>query len=285
MKKFFVTCLLLAAAGCGLLCWMAWVVDVYPPSPDIQTQTEIDQLQAAVDGFQKDFRVSYIPSRIKLSEIGNYLQRDQPNTLDFDSVHYLYKLWPKLDLASGSRIDWNGDGQCEGDWVLESDECLVFFIGGLPSHTEDTAEYLGFPDNSHDPTARGGKRRGPYYAFSSYRLRDLHGRGFFSYLDPHRRGQPYAYFSSYGELNGYNRYGDTDCLSLRVWPYAEIFDKTPHFLNADSCQIISAGRDGQFGPGTDSPSHAWSPTRASSVPTEGRDDRSNFYSRQLGVPN
>jgi general secretion pathway protein G len=284
MKKLFVSCLLLATAGCGLMCWMAWLMD--PPfTPDLQTQTEIAELQAAVDAFREDFHVSYIPSHIKLSETGNYLQRDQPNTLDFDSVQYLHKLWPKLDVAPGCRIDWNGDGRIEGDWTLEGDECLVFFLGGIPSKCGDKACCLGFDHDPKDPTARGRRRDGPYFAFFSWRLRDLHGRGFFSYLDPHRRGQPYAYFSSYGEPNGYNCYGDTDCPSLRVWPYAEVFDKTPQFLNADSCQIISAGRDGQFGPGTDSPSHAWSPTRASSVPTEGRDDRSNFYRRQLGVPN
>jgi hypothetical protein len=284
MKKFFVTCLLLAAAGFGLMCWMAWVIDA-PFTPDIQTQTEIAQLQAAVDAFQQDFHVSYIPSRIKLSETGNYPQRDQPNTLDFDSVQYLHKLWPKLDMAPGCQIDWNGDGRVEGDRTLEGDECLAFFTGGIPSKSGEAANCLGFANNERDPTVRNGRRKGPYIFFSSSRLRDLHGRGFFSYLDPYRRRQPYAYFSSYCEPNGYNRYGDTDCPSLKVWPYAEVFDKSSHFLNADSCQIISAGRDGRFGPGTDSPSHAWSPTTASFVPAEGRDDRSNFYSRQLGVPN
>jgi hypothetical protein len=118
MKKFFVTCLLLAMAGCGLMCWMLWVMDA-PITPDIQTQTEIAELQAAVDAFQKDSRVSYIPSRIKLSETGNYPQRDQPNTLDFDSIQYLHKLWPKLDVAPGCRFDWNGDGRVEGDGTLE----------------------------------------------------------------------------------------------------------------------------------------------------------------------
>ena len=272
MKKLCATCLLIVASGCGV-----------SNTIEIRARTDLAQLQNAVEGFQEDYHVSYLPSRIKLSEAGNYPQRNQPHMLDFDSVHYLHKLWPKLDLAAGCRIDWNGDGQCKGDWVLEGDECLVFFLGGLPSHAGTEAVCLGFADNSHDPTERGGKRWGPYYEFRSYRLRDLHGRGFFSYLDPHGRGQPYAYFSSYGEPAGYNRYGGTDCPTLKVWPYAEEQGATPRFLAPDSFQIISAGPDGQFGPGTDSPSHTWAPARANLIPTAGRDDQSNFYNRRLGV--
>jgi len=274
MNKLFTLCLLIGITGCGF---------GDNPTPEIRTRVEIAELQAAMVAFQEDFRVSYIPSRIKLSETGDYPQRDRPNTLDFDSVQYLRKLWPKLKLSPGCRIDWNGDGYFRGDWTLEGDECLIFFTGGIPRRSKGEATCLGFADNQRDPTVSGGRRRGPYFAFYSSRLRDLNGRGFFSYLDPHRTGRPYAYFSAYGEPNGYNRYGDTDCPRLRVSPYAEGLGAMPRFLNPDSCQIIVAGADGKFGPGTNRPSCIWTLATAGSIHSDGRDDQSNFSDRRLGV--
>ena len=45
--------------------------------------------------------------------------------------------------------------------------------------------------------------------------------------------------------------GMTDArLLLGVWPYAGWFDPAPVYQNPNTCQIISAGRDGRFGPGT-----------------------------------
>src|SRR5262249_19789018 len=66
------------------------------------------------------------------------------------------------------------------------------------------------------------------------------------------KAQPYAYFSSYGKLNGYARYGsgNVDCaslasLGLTQGPYLSAANK---FWNEKSFQIISAGEDGLFGP-------------------------------------
>jgi hypothetical protein len=239
-------------------------------------------LSEAVDSFRQKFGGFHLPSRLKLSETCNYLQRGQPGTLDADSVEYLQALWPQLDLAPETRIDWNGDGRIQGDWVLEGDECLVYFLGGIPTSQGGAAGCLGFSKDPHNPVAQDfDPRVGPFFAFPSDRLRDIHGRGFLSFLDYY--GHPYAYFSSY-PVAGYNRYGGTDCPTLGVWPYAREWDPVPRFWNPDSFQIISAGSDGKFGPGTTEASRVWSPATAAAMPVEGRDDLTNFHNKALGVP-
>ncbi len=274
MDKRLAVCLALALVGCG---------PGENNSPHGQNGREIAMLSAAVETFQERFGVSHLPSRVKLSETGAYPDRDRPGTLDADSVAYLARLWPELPLGPGSRIDWNGDGRAEGDWELEGDECLVYFLGGIPDKAGATPFCLGFSANPRNPAAPGGQRVGPFFEFRSHRLRDLHGRGFLSYLDAYGR-RPYAYFSAYGAPNGYGRYGGTDCASLGVWPYAEALDPAPRFLNPRSFQIISAGLDGKFGPGTKDAATVWTSAQAGATPAEGRDDQSNFYDKLLGVP-
>ena len=76
---------------------------------------------------------------------------------------------------------------------------------------------------------------------------------------------------------------------------------TPNYLNAQTAQIISAGKDGFFGPGTMVCTYLgvpwtgapfWTPQNATVVYPQqsqsgifgGYDDIANFYDRQLGVP-
>jgi general secretion pathway protein G len=101
-------------------------------------------------------------------------------------------------------------------------------------------------------------------------------------------GAPYAYFSSYKTSNGYNRYAsiynNSDCATLQVGPYWITAGK---YLNPDSFQIISAGKNHRFGPG----GGPWSPAIASQMYPDGlmitpggkgRDDQSNFSDTLLG---
>src|SRR5262249_30626286 len=191
-----------------------------------RNRNDLAQLGSDLAAFQQRFGVSPT-SRIKLSETCDYLQRDQPGTLDADSVAFLNRLWPRLSLAPGTRLDWNGDGQIAGDWVLEGDECLVFFLGGVPCRSAGVNGCLGFsadPDNPIRPPRGNETRVSPFYEFRCNRLKDVHGRGFFSYLDPYYQ-QPYAYFSA----ARYGRNGETDCPTLGVWPYAEALQPEPRY--------------------------------------------------------
>jgi hypothetical protein len=271
-KSCVLVCLLVTAGGC----LTRHGTPVYEC-----TRTEIGAFNQALDIFKHRFG-SYPPSRVKLSETGNYPERDQPGTLDADSVAFLTRMWPRLRLGPGAEIDWNHDGRIEGDWTLEGDECLVFFLGGVQTQGEGNNDCCGFaadPDNPMWPPESGKPRVGPFFEFRAHRLRDLHGRGFFSYLDAFGK-QPYAYFSAFS----YDRYGGTDCSALGVWPYAESLRPRPRFWNTNSCQIICAGPDGRFGPGTTDASRVWTPANAGTVPPDGRDDLSNFHPVPLGVP-
>ena len=189
----------------------------------------------------------------------------------------------------------------------------MFFLGGIPTVTGvGTPGCTGFSTNPSDPadaTNPAGERI-RFYEFQSDRLVDPFSKGFYSYLDTFGvgdgaggivRGAPYAYFSSYKGSNNYNRFyrvdGKSDCADLGVWPYAEGAASSGAFpylryVKADSYQIISAGKDQIFGPGTPPPPPAsttpgpfWSPGSAvgygNAFPAA-KDDQSNFYSDLLG---
>ncbi|HJT75960.1 MAG TPA: hypothetical protein VJ739_02065, partial [Gemmataceae bacterium] len=244
---------------------------------------------------------------------------------DIDSFNFLHAMWPRLTI--GSAVDWNGDGSPNGPWILEGQECLVFFTGGIPS-SGSPATTLGFSPNPANPAAAvtGGTRKGPYYPYDSSRLLRNASTNFLSYADP-LSGKPYAYFSSFSYWSKAplaaggvlvpvpNRYGPTgatpvgntgvsDCNSLGVSPYADVATNPtvanppiPHYLNADTFQIISAGADGVFGQGSMNNSSSydcsWSPntagkTMATAVaggnnPKAAARNMANFYSNLLGI--
>jgi prepilin-type N-terminal cleavage/methylation domain-containing protein len=298
---------------------------------EVRNRNDIGQLAIALEAFHTKYK-AYPPSRIKLAERFNDntyppLLRNQPGTLDYDSVQFIAKMFPQIlsPLPDGSPppwanpsatggIDWNGDGVAsQGAVLLEGDQCLVFFLGGIPQAVNGTFSCTGFSTNPRDPSAHvkpGGPSDvvGPFYEFQTSRLvrlplasrvpvlptlgtpSSLH----FSYLDAYGK-VPFAYFSSYKTRNGYNRYalttGSSDCATLQnVWPLAESWLPSPHYLKPETFQIVSAGADGKFGSGTvyalGKP--VWTPNTASTVypdGTAGNDDQSNYYDKLLGVEN
>jgi hypothetical protein len=279
--------------------------------------TEIRQLAAAIDAFKAQYKVDYIPSKLYLSETGVY---PAAYPLAQDSVAYLQRIWPRL----GTAVDWNGSGTVQttaqgGDCILEGDQCLVFFLGGIVTIDPVTKVPVcnGFSTNPGNPAAHvspppgTGKSRPPLYEFDSNRLIFFHtgtSALFPSYLDTYGTsdptsatrwraglGQPYLYFSCNNKRNGYN-YGPPDCEGfdpvqnklVQIYPYAQ---GVGQFLNPSGFQIISAGADMKFGPGTANPATAagpfWTSAAAASSAAsgpDGADDQSNFYDNLLGTP-
>lgn len=288
-----------------------------------RNRVEISQLAAAIDAFKTYYKVEYIPSKIYLSETGTgYGMAGFPA----DSLAYLQRLWPKLSAPftslPGGGIDWNGSGKIEGfvnnatvanpsgEMILEGDQCLVFFLSGIPSQDPVTGSWVGtgFSVNPSNPAAHifplpgGGNVKGPLYEFDSSRLVYIPhkvnpvGARMLSYLDTYGAsdgkgnlvsGLPYAYFSNYGTRNGYNRYPGGDCPTLGVFPYAQ---GSTQYVNPTGFQIISAGADLKFGPGTNpgvTPLPLWTPATAANSAASGpngADDQSNFYDNVLGTP-
>jgi len=312
-------------------------------------RTEISQLNAAVETFKTFYKVDYIPSRIVLCEtLTNYTTGPNAGTqLYQESYQYLLRLWPRLGPSSGT-IDWNNNGTLDADMTLEGDQCLVFFLGGIPSFngtapsTTGPPSCLGFSTDPTNPTnfSSGIQIQKPFYEFTTSRLVNKSSSGvvihasaplLFSYLDTYGTGNPqgspgvivtglpYAYFSAYQTRNGYNRYGPTDCPTLRVWPYAQSSAVSgtqvlTQYYNPSGFQIISAGADGAlstggFGQGSFFPSgsslpqttltnltpNIWNPASAANssalnplsgtatIPPQGADDQTNFYSDTLGT--
>src|SRR5207253_39859 len=127
--------------------------------PEVYTREEILNLAAALEKF-KSVVGSYPPSRIRLREAGDYdlVNGDQ---LDQDSFKFLTKMLGR-GFQVGTQVDWNNDGTVEKaeanggkPWVLEGDECLVFFLQGPAGQ--------GFP-------VPGNKTLGPFFTFQAGRI-------------------------------------------------------------------------------------------------------------------
>src|SRR5262245_39075732 len=123
---------------------------------EVTVRSDIQQMSGAVQSFKTKYGVSYLPSRIALREDGAYGTHSDPQVaqLELVSIGYLKQLWPKLQ----AQIDWNNDGQItagnNGSFVLEGDQCLVFFLGGqqaLQIHGSPTNACLGFAENKSNP--------------------------------------------------------------------------------------------------------------------------------------
>ena len=291
--------LLIVCAGAVFLFFVP-VVTVGPSkNPAHITATEIEQLTISIELFKSRNKVTYLPSQFKLCELfGQYTlvengaAQDEP--LDRESVDFLTELWPQILLVDRSKgfviwkkdgIDWNGNGNTDdAPVILEGDQCLVFFLGGIPDKGPPPST-RGFSRNPFDPAlvAQREGRLSPLFEFPDDRLfiratTPPGNAGFYSFADYYRTGQPYAYFSSYGVRNGYNspikrKYANGDCDGLKLQPYYKSAAPV-EFLHPSGFQIISAGADGIFGPGG-----LWNPA---TTPAAGCDDQANFHSGLLG---
>ena len=150
------------------------------------------------------------------------------------SVNALRKFWPRANTPGGSGAtlyyhDFNGNAAIQavngtptpdqGYIYLEGDECLAFFLGGIPTQNGPgtTMGMSGFGKNSNFPFSCPGtnpnypflfsnNRYNPFYEFEGSRLVDRDGDGVPAYLDtllPATDAKTLAYFSAYGG-NGYD---------------------------------------------------------------------------------
>jgi prepilin-type N-terminal cleavage/methylation domain-containing protein len=239
--------------------------------PEVQTRTEISEMSAALQAFMADYNLADPPP--------SYLVLNEASPLSTPSAAFLQKVFGK-NLGAQGPVDWNGDGVLNGPWTLEGEQCLVFYLGGIPT-TPGLGGFSpqGFSTNNMNPAMPGGKRKGPYYTFQVARLVPLTSYNpaaspFPVYLDPWQvkiGPKPYAYFSSNG-IN--NAYSTTDCASIGAAPY--FITGTNQFTYPNTYQIISAGKNGIFG------TTGWNPASGATGP--GADDQANFSGSVLGAP-
>jgi len=248
----------------------AAVLRVLFKGPEIASQSDINQMSAAISTFKQEFGVKYMPSRIILHEnMANYNPADP---VEAESRAFLSMMFGR---RLGATIDWNGNGIIDagaaGRHDLRGEQCLVFFLGGAKTISPNSCQ--GFSASPSNPMAAGGTRRGPFFNFNSVRLVPLNG--FFYYTDAFSKNRAYAYFSDYST----NQYRPGDTYIPGMGPYRVTgSDPLSAFLNQGGFQIISAGADGLFG---NPASYA---TQTGTNDLNGRDDFANFSRGRLAAP-
>lgn len=265
-----------------------------------RTRQEISELEVALRAFMADYGLTEPPP--------SYLILRESNPLDTtlwdnnQSGQFLEKLFGKnLGRPVGyslGGVDWNGDGKIEdppaGYRQLNGSQCLVLFLGGIPNSLAVTMSGAapapqGFSTNNIKPSYGSvpgetmGKRKGPYYHFVTSRLYPQQAYpgwdGYFVYIDPwmsksgviYTVGTPYAFYSKAGIGNQYDRTNE-----YGASPY---LTKDGKYMNPDTWQILSAGKDGKFG--VTNGVAVWDPF--SGATGYGADDQANFSATLLGA--
>jgi general secretion pathway protein G len=202
------------------------------------------------------------------------------------TVNFLQKMFPRFNTST--PVDWNNNSTPGEKLELFGEECLTFFLGGIPSSPGSGPNTcLGFSsDDSNPGDTTSTKRRGPFMDFKSARLDREASNGFFKYRDPFSTSTSpayYIFFSCNGTTNGYSLTDarQTTAAGVQVQPYYQtppsISLPAGVFMNRDGFQIISAGRDGKFGPG----GTGWTVSAGYGPGVDGSDDIANFSGAEL----
>lgn len=310
---------------------------------EARVSAEINSIAQSLASFKNKYG-DYPPSRIILSETGGYNVGGSPPTFysgmphvppyapiggdtftlaDGDvnypalvnrSIRYLRKFFPRAAFSTNTgttAYDFNYNGIYETNPIyLTGEECLVFFLGGVPVHEGDGSDpRLGFgriigvegigknPTNPFplfDRNIAPPPRDQPFYDFQPSQLWDDDTDGMPGYVDTLGQGDQGRYFAYFNGYNGtgydpndcnYNyaatgedvgAFGRTFVLSFPVaggsvpapspavngrttasplpnpyttGPSFPVNGTAAAFINDQSYQIISAGRDRQYGVG------------------------------------
>lgn len=259
---------------------------------NLQETNDFKQLEISLNNFYGDHNKTYPPSKIVLysSRADYYKNLNGDPQLDLDSLLAINRIWP--NIGDFTYINWTSTvnpppaGYPSKGIILEADQCLVFFLGGVFDPTQNGC--MGFSTNHKNPAADGpaGERK-KYFEFPNARLNTSKHPSFPSYIDNYRQ-MPYIYFAP-GLPGGStpNQYNAKHAVTITypdattdvVSPYYDGSKKGNNAWNPKSFQIISAGADGRFGSLGD-----W---QNGTSPAAGRawaDNRSNFSMLVLGVP-
>jgi prepilin-type N-terminal cleavage/methylation domain-containing protein len=195
---------------------------------------EINQLAQALADFKSKYG-DYPPSRMLLCEDGFFrspVTSPATSTSDVDisnaqlvqrSVAYMRKFWPRVAVSTSAATivpdtngeylngwyDFNGNGAVvkhpEDPYILQGHECLVFFLGGIPStNGVSVSGFARSPQNPFLPDSVAPNRQPPLFEFDAGRLAfsppipNRQPSQIPGYLDSLKTNRFYAYFSAYG---------------------------------------------------------------------------------------
>jgi prepilin-type N-terminal cleavage/methylation domain-containing protein len=299
--------------------------------------SDISQLNAALQQFKAKYNI-YPPDRFILySRLSDYqldIAANGPNSLAAKSLAVINRLWPSIGAFGSTPVGgtnpplpWKDGvnaypppaGNTPVGEILEGDQCLVFFLAGIPTPAPNLY-FNGFAANPKDPATVGGTNaaatRIKFFEFPPDRMINPRDGTFppgnpnaatnatttFLSFKDYFGQQPYLYFSANNVKNGYNLFypvnvqytitmndyagggaGTVQAYYKQIWQVSVgTQTKRGEYWSPETCQIICAGADGRFGTNTG----AWTPATAEVVfpaSTSGADDQVNFYDAELGV--
>src|SRR5262249_17287122 len=152
-----------------------------------QDRADISAMTVALQEFKAKYGV-YPPSRIRLfANFASY--KPQTNQTHADTVAIIGKMFPSIVW---NNIDWTGSNNKPTPFatlhpngiLLEGDQWLVFFLGGIPTVSNGANACTGFSKSTTNPAAPGGERL-KFYDFQTSRLSNTlrPNNPFFSYLN------------------------------------------------------------------------------------------------------
>jgi prepilin-type N-terminal cleavage/methylation domain-containing protein len=167
---------------------------------ETRTRSDIDQLSSGLQAFKTKYSVPFVPSKIRLRNNMRYTAAAGnafPDQLDTFSQAYIKRVWPRIYVPQTPTDADNTLRWCPRDtgatnssfYVLEGDQCLVFFLGGMQPVGGGV---LGFAENPRNPTdmTLGIVRTPPFFDFPTTRLLDLDHNGFPNTPDPNPSNPP-----------------------------------------------------------------------------------------------
>jgi hypothetical protein len=236
----------LFALAVGLLL-MALGRTAYLWRPRMQVGADIGQIENAVGLFVAKLNSTHVAAtgggpNGEFRLCTSYADADG-NWLDWPEAKYLRQVFPRMDRCDNG-LRWNGQPVGpESPRLLDVNQTLTFFLTGGPYTNYDG--FSAHRERPFTPLEKPGElRMGPFLDFPSSRF-DADGR----VLDPW--GTPFAYFTA---IQGNDYTGSFTWKGATVRPYREPGNPT-RFMNPNGFQVISAGRNGVFGPGGN-----WTPT-------------------------
>lgn len=281
--------MVVAIIGVLVALFMGGVTKVMAVMQRTEVMSDITQmaqsLEQAKAGYNPNNPVSFFPSQLVLyNDISQY-RSTTANAATKQTANVLRAMFGPRFISKGTQVSWDGTGTLGNSVTLKGSECLVFYLGGMPS-TSGGNKCIGFsvdPLNPTKPPSSGSEdRKGPFFQFKSHRLAVGPSGKFFRYLDPY--GTPYAYFGAYtaNEYAPTAIYGatqtNTDNSDLGMTDAYHEGGSPKKWFNPNLYQIISAGKDKLLGlGGTLSASNGSSEDAA-------KDNLANFSQTELGNP-
>lgn len=240
----------------------------------VQAANDIQQLElsAGTAGFKKDFGMfppSHVttPSGVMRFVVPRFVPDTQGNSLaaqqndrSCELLQRMFPRWVPTDGGSGTN-QINPPLQLAGEY-LDPNQCLVYFLGG-PAALNPALGQPGW-DVASPYIPAGNTKKGPFFDFPAARVVVPESATNYpklnnlpNFLDPW--GVPYAYFAAGGDnYDGrlFFPFGSTAAdLTAASNVYAGSNGMRPvrmgnKWTNPGKCQIVSAGPNQRFGPGS-----------------------------------